>query len=44
MLEELNIWNPTLQERIDKSTVQNIIKAKMKSGMGVITKLDSSGF
>jgi hypothetical protein len=35
MLEELNILNPTLRERIDKSIVQNIIKAKMKFGMGV---------
>jgi hypothetical protein len=35
MLEELNICNPTLRERVDKSIVGNIIKAKMKFGMGV---------
>ena len=34
MLKDLNILDPTLRERIDKSIVGNLINAKMKLGMG----------
>ena len=34
MLEDLNILNPSIRERIDKSIIGNIIKAKMAFGMG----------
>ena len=34
MLEDLKILNPTIRERIDKSIVGNIIKAKKAFGMG----------
>ena len=35
MLQNLNILNPTIRERIDKGIVGNIIKAKVALGMGV---------
>jgi hypothetical protein len=35
MLEELNIYNPTLRERFDRAFVKPIITAKYKLGMGV---------
>ena len=39
MLDELNgIVNPTLRERIDKSIVGNLIKAKVKFGLGAPIK------
>ena len=34
MLQDLNILNPSIRERIDKSIVGNIIRAKMAIGMG----------
>lgn len=34
MLQDLNIINPSIRERVDKSIVENIIKAKMAFGMG----------
>jgi hypothetical protein len=36
MLRDLNILNPSIRERIDKSIVGNLIKAKMAFGMGNI--------
>ena len=36
MLEDLKILNPSIRERIDKSIVANIIKAKMAFGMGKV--------
>ena len=39
MLKELEgIYNPTLQERLDKSIVSNLIGTKVKFGMGVKKK------
>jgi hypothetical protein len=34
MLENLNIYNPTIRERIDKAIVWPIIRGKMALGMG----------
>ena len=39
MLKELKgIYNPTLQERLDKSIVSKLIGTKVKFGMGVKKK------
>ena len=41
MLKELEgIFNPTLRERLDKSTISKLIGTKVKFGMGVKKKKD----
>jgi hypothetical protein len=34
MLQDLNIYKPSIRERIDKGIVGNIIKAKVALGRG----------